>query len=81
VVLSVSHKIDFRSNPHPLPWILIYNQNAGKSSREPRPRRHPIIMKANPQEKTKPEEKQSTALGWQSFHPWQSSLGGGLEID
>jgi hypothetical protein len=57
VVLSVSHKIDFRSNPHPLPWILMYNQNAGKSSREPRPRRHPIIMKANPQEKTKPEEK------------------------
>jgi len=28
----------------------------GKSSREPRPRRHPIIMKADPQ-KTKPEEK------------------------
>jgi hypothetical protein len=56
MVLSVSHKIDFRSNPHPLPWILMYNQNAGKSSREPRPRRHPIIMKANP-EKAKPEEK------------------------
>jgi hypothetical protein len=50
----------------------------GKSSREPRPRRHPIIMKANPQ-KTKPKEKKLfTALGWQSFHPWQSSLGEGL---
>jgi len=34
----------------------MYNQNAGKNSREPRPRRHPIIMKANPQ-KTQPNEK------------------------
>jgi hypothetical protein len=30
------------SNPHPLPWILMYNQNAEKSSREPRPSDTPL---------------------------------------
>jgi len=35
LVLSVSHKIDFKSNPHPLPWILMYNQNAEKAAVNP----------------------------------------------
>jgi hypothetical protein len=39
----------------------------GKSSREPRPRRHPIIMKANPQ-KTKPEEK-TVYSSWLAVFP------------
>ena len=42
MVLSISHKIDVRSNPHPLPWILMYNQNAEKAAVNPDPDDTPL---------------------------------------
>jgi len=30
------------SNPHPLPWILMYNQNAGKAAVNPDPYDTPL---------------------------------------
>jgi hypothetical protein len=77
VVYRFSRKIDFKKQSSSIAMDFNVQPERGKSSREPGPRRHPIIMKADHQ-KTKPEKNTSTALGWQSFHPWQSSLEGGL---
>jgi hypothetical protein len=51
-----SRKIDFKKQSSSIAMDFNVQPERGKSSREPRPRRHPIIMKADPQ-KTKPEGK------------------------
>ena len=65
--LSVSHKIDLRKQSSSIAMDFNVQPERGKSSREPRPRRHPIIMKANPQ-KTKPEEK-TVYSSWLAVFP------------
>jgi hypothetical protein len=79
LVLSVSHKIDLRKQSSSIAMDFNVQPERGKSSRKPRPIRHPIIIKADPQKANEPEET-STALGCQQpFHPWLSSLAKGLE--